>query len=208
MKVPARVGETNHKAAVWSDCGRDVTAETGAHGPVVVAVQFQAMPVDGRGLIQAVHHRDLDRLIFCEDQRRTSRLILRRLNSAAVANRTRDALQCARRRCDLASQCAPNRNTSRALTHLPRTQSNVGGRWSVEAMKLTAVAALAVTATVLVMKAERASSELVPVVRSQVLAPPNTIFVSTSLALSQDGRMLAFVAILPPAPLRRCGSKP
>jgi hypothetical protein len=78
----------------------------------------------------------------------------------------------------------------------------------VEAMKLTAVAALAVTATVLVMKAERASSELVPVVRSQVLAPPNTIFVSTSLGLSQDGRMLAFVAILPPAPLRRCGSKP
>lgn len=57
-----------------------------------------------------------------------------------------------------------------------------------------AVVVALVTAIVLLLNWKRSVPASVPVVRSNILAPQNSTFVSTSLALSQDGRMLAFVA--------------
>jgi Tol biopolymer transport system component/DNA-binding winged helix-turn-helix (wHTH) protein len=69
-----------------------------------------------------------------------------------------------------------------------------GRRWWIGALQLTAVAVLAVSATVIVTKRNHASADSVPLVRSSILAPQGVDFVSTSLALSRDGQMLAFVA--------------
>jgi Tol biopolymer transport system component/DNA-binding winged helix-turn-helix (wHTH) protein len=77
---------------------------------------------------------------------------------------------------------------------IPRTEGDARRRRWVGATQLLAVAILTASATLIIMNRKRASPDSVPVVRSNILAPQSTDFVSTSLALSQDGRMLAFVA--------------
>ena len=67
-------------------------------------------------------------------------------------------------------------------------------RWQRSTMLSAIVAALAVSATLVVMNWKRAATVSAPVVRSSVLAPHDTSFVSTSLAISPDGGVLAFVA--------------
>ena len=86
------------------------------------------------------------------------------------------------------------RTTRPAVGAVTGTDARIRQRWWMTALQLTAVAALAVSATLLAVDWERPSPDSAPVVRSVVLPPSTTNFVRTSLALSQDGRMLAFVA--------------
>lgn len=65
--------------------------------------------------------------------------------------------------------------------------------WS-RAIQSVVLAALVISATLLVMNWKRAPIASAPMLRSNILPPQHTSFVSTSLALSGDGQMLAFVA--------------
>ena len=67
-------------------------------------------------------------------------------------------------------------------------------RWWRPAMLSAVVAALSISATLVVVNWKRAATASTPLVRSSVLPPQNTSFVSTSLAISPDGGVLAFVA--------------
>lgn len=77
-----------------------------------------------------------------------------------------------------------------------RTAARSRRRWWKGGVQLTVVAVAAASATLLVVNRERASPDSVPVVRSLVLPPASSSFLPTSLALSPDGRLLAFVANL------------
>lgn len=92
------------------------------------------------------------------------------------------------------ADAGPIRRTDPDVQRVGSPDARVGRRWWAGALQLTAVSALAALATLLVMSREPASPDSVPVVRSQVRAPLNTDFLPTNLALSEDGRMLAFVA--------------
>ena len=66
-------------------------------------------------------------------------------------------------------------------------------RWS-RAMQSVLLIAVSISATLLVTTWKRAPIASAPMIRSSVLPPRDTSFLLTSLALSRDGRMLAFVA--------------
>ena len=67
-------------------------------------------------------------------------------------------------------------------------------RWWPRAIQFAAVAALAISVTLAVIKWKQVPIASAPVVHSNILPPPNTSFVPSSPALARDGRTLAFVA--------------